>query len=66
MTRALKAKNKLGFVEGTVTKVENDPIKSLKCEIANVAVCSWLLGSIDETIYAGHRGSEIAIDIWNN
>ena len=32
ITRVVKAKNKLGFVDGTVIKVENDPIKSLKWE----------------------------------
>lgn len=30
MTRALKDKNKLGFVDGTTVKIEDDPIKSLK------------------------------------
>lgn len=65
MTRALKAKNKHCFVDGTVTKVENDPIKSLKWERANVVVCSWLLGVISQNIYAGHTGSEKTVEIWN-
>lgn len=30
MTRALKARNKLGFTDGTATKPVNDPVKASK------------------------------------
>ena len=39
MTRSLKTINKLGFVEGKVTKDSSDELQSLKWERANAVVC---------------------------
>ena len=64
MTRALKSRYKLGFVEGTVVRPTDDPIKQSKWERANVVVCSWILGSLTESIYAGHACSDNSLDIW--
>lgn len=58
MTRAVKAKKQLGFVDETVTKIDNYPVKSLTRERKNTIMCSWILGSISETIYIGHACSE--------
>ncbi|XP_052622644.1 uncharacterized protein LOC111911314 [Lactuca sativa] len=65
MVRSLKARNKLGFVEGIVKKDSTDELKSSKWERANAVVCSWILGSLSESIYSGHAYSESAVDIWN-
>lgn len=65
MIRSLKARNKLGFVEGTVKKDSSDEPKSLKWEHANVVVCSWILGYLSESIYYGHAYSKSVVDIWN-
>lgn len=56
MTRGLKARNKLGFADGTITKPKDDSSKILKWERANAVTSSWILGSISESIYAGHAG----------
>ena len=64
MIRALKARNKLGFTDGTVTKPVNDSVKASKWERANAVICSWILGSISENIYANHACSESAQEVW--
>lgn len=63
MTRGLKARNKLGFVDGTITREKNDDTKSSKWERVNAVVCNWLLGLISETIYASHVYSDNAKSI---
>ena len=65
MTRALKARNKQGFIEGTELKDNKDAIKSLKWDRVNAIVCSWILNSLSESIYIGHACSEFALDVWN-
>lgn len=63
MLRSLKARNKLGFIDGTLKNPTDDPNISLKWERANAVVCSWILGSISESIYGSHAYSENAEDI---
>lgn len=63
MIRSLKGRNKLGFVEGSVVKPD-DPAKLLKWERANAVVCSWILGSVSEPIYATHACAESAFNVW--
>ena len=76
MTRALKGRNKLGFVDGTITQPrtpsvsiasasESENAKLLKWERTNAVVCSWLLGSMSESIYSNHIHSETAKEIWD-
>lgn len=65
MTRALKARNKQGFIEGTELKDKTDTTKSLKWDRVNAIVCSWILNSLSESIYIGHACSEFALDVWN-
>lgn len=64
MTRALKGRNKLGFAEGSVFKPTDDISECLKWERANAVVCSWILGSLSEPIYASHASTEHAYDMW--
>ncbi|KAI3508512.1 hypothetical protein L1887_23520 [Cichorium endivia] len=64
MTRSLKGRNKLGFSDGSLVKPTDDESKSLKCECANVVVCSWILGSLSEPIYASHASTEFASTMW--
>ena len=66
MTRALKARNKKGFIEGTEIQDKKDPVRSLKWVRVNAIVCSWILNSSSENIYIGHVCFEFALDIWNN
>lgn len=64
MIRAFKARNKLGFTNGTISKHSNDPITLSKWELANVVTHSWILGSISENIYTNHACSESVLKIW--
>lgn len=64
MTRSLKGRNKLGFVDGSVIKPIDNTIKCLKWERANAVVCSWILGSLSESIYASHVSTEHASTMW--
>lgn len=63
MIRSLRGRNKLGFVEGTLDK-PGDPAKLLKWERANSVVCGWILGSLSESIYAGHACTESSYQVW--
>lgn len=64
MIRALKGRNKWGFIDGTCYKPKDDETRTLKWDIVNVVVCSWLLNSIFETIYASHACCDLASDVW--
>ena len=66
ISKALKARNKLGFVDGTCKKSSVDDSKKTKWDRANVVVCSWLLSSISDSIYQSQAYSEVAEDIWEN
>ena len=66
ISRALKARNKLGFIDGTLKKTSVDESKKTKWDRANAVVCSWLLSSISDSIYQSQAYSEVAEDIWNN
>lgn len=65
MTRSLKARNKLGFVDRTVIKDSTDELKSLIWERVNVVVCSWILGTLSESIYSVHTYPESIVDIYD-
>lgn len=52
MLRCLKAQNKQGFVDCTLTLDKTESSKTSKWERANVVVCTWILGSISESIYS--------------
>ncbi|KAL7606770.1 hypothetical protein Lser_V15G19081 [Lactuca serriola] len=66
MSRSLRARNKLGFVDGTLKKNDVDEIKNSKWDRTNVVVCSWLLSSIYGSIYHSHAYWNVAKDIWKN
>lgn len=42
MIRALKGRNKLGFVDSSFVKPVDNEVKVRKWERVNVVVCSWL------------------------
>jgi len=44
---ALKAKNKLGFIDGSITKPTIDPEELSAWEIVNSMITSWILNIID-------------------
>ncbi len=67
MVMALSAKNKLGFINGTITK----PAASAKVELeqwirCNDMIKSWLLNSISPDIYSSVIYSDLASEIWTD
>ena len=66
MSRALRARNKVGFVDGTFKKADVDEAKKPKWDRANVVVCSWLLSSISNSVYQSKAYSDVAEDIWKS
>lgn len=65
MTRSLKGRNKLGFVDGTIKRPTEDEIKIRKWDRVNAIVCSWVLGSVSESIYHSHAATEDASVVWS-
>lgn len=66
MTTSLEAKNKLGFVDGTIGKPpEDDLYYRIWCR-CNSMIKSWLLNSVTKQIYTRILYFKNASDIWND
>jgi len=67
---ALKAKNKLGFIEGTLKRPaetsDEDFSEANAWDIVNSMLCSWLLNIIDPKLRMTVAYSETAYAMWNN
>ena len=48
--RSLSAKNKLGFVDGSVSKPNHTSAEFKSWERCNDLVCSWLINTMDDSI----------------
>ena len=67
MIIALSAKNKLGFVDGSVPKPDGQDVNLLNSWIHNNnVVISWILNSVSKEISASIIFSESASEIWND
>ncbi|XP_051150299.1 uncharacterized protein LOC127264798 [Andrographis paniculata] len=65
MTIALKSKNKLKFVEGKVP-MPSDPELAEKWSMCNALIMSWLLNSVDKSIYRTLVFYETTSEMWND
>ncbi|KAF8408467.1 hypothetical protein HHK36_007621 [Tetracentron sinense] len=67
MVMALTAKNKIGFVDGCLTKPANssDPLSSIWCRCNNM-VLSWLLNSVSKEIAASIIYIDTAAEMWTD
>ena len=66
MTTSLEAKNKLGFVDGSIPKPElSDPYYKIWCRI-NSMLKSWLLNSVTNKIYTSILYFSMAADMWKD
>lgn len=61
---SLSAKNKLGFVDGTIVKTEIDSPEYKAWERCNDLVCSWLLCNLDDFISRSVLFFKTAREIW--
>ncbi|CAO2824348.1 unnamed protein product [Amaranthus hypochondriacus] len=65
MMLTLSAKNKVGFIDGTYSKPNNEFTAEYKAwERCNDLVCSWLLFNLDESIASSVMFLRSAKDIW--
>ncbi|XP_071694344.1 uncharacterized protein [Rutidosis leptorrhynchoides] len=65
MKLALQTKNKMGFINGTLEKDEEDEVLSNQWDRCNAVVLSWILGSMSDELYSGQIFSEIASEVWD-
>ncbi|GMI63777.1 hypothetical protein HRI_000047000 [Hibiscus trionum] len=67
MAMALSAKNKLGFVDGSITAhAVTDQVRYDSWKRANNLVNSWLLNSVSKDIAASLIFHSCAVDIWKD
>ncbi|XP_042753624.1 uncharacterized protein LOC128128114 [Lactuca sativa] len=65
MTLALSAKNKIGFVDGTIQKPDENSNQFETWNRVNSMVISWLLNSLSKDIAESVLFLQTACDIWN-
>ncbi|XP_071687380.1 uncharacterized protein [Rutidosis leptorrhynchoides] len=61
----LSAKNKVGFVKGTLLKNDDNEVLAAQWDKCNSVVLSWLLSSISEELYSGQIFSATASVVWS-
>lgn len=66
MMLTLSARNKLGFVNGTITKSDNNSPDLISWERCNDLVISWILHNLDENIAKSVLFLNTARDIWKD
>jgi len=67
---SLKSKNKLGFIEGTITKPSpkdgEDTTELQAWEMANSMVCSWILNVIEPKLRTSVAYVDTAMHMWTS
>ena len=67
---ALKAKNKLGFIDGKITKPTmregEESAKANAQGIVNSMITSWIMNVIDSKLHASVAYVELAHEMWGN
>lgn len=66
MLLSLSAKNKLGFLDGSIAKPIGDSHDLKAWERCNDLVCSWILNSLDENISKSVLFFKTAQEIWSD
>jgi len=66
VTKALKSKNKFCFVDGSLTKRENNNPEVHALEKCNSMVIVWLYNIIDKTLHGSVTYTETATEIWTD
>ncbi|XP_071737238.1 uncharacterized protein [Rutidosis leptorrhynchoides] len=64
MEIALSTKRKIGFVIGTIVRVDKDPIKAEMWDTCNNMVISWIMNSVSESIVKSIMFVGTASEIW--
>ncbi|KAJ0520852.1 putative RNA-directed DNA polymerase [Helianthus annuus] len=66
MLLALRVKNKLGFVDGSIDKPVDDEVLTAQWERCNSVVLTWILNSVSEELYLGQVYSKLASEVWKD
>lgn len=66
MTMALRAKNKLGFIDGTLSKPVDDDDDGGKWQHCNDLVGSWVLNSISSKLAGSVLYAQSAREVWQD
>ncbi|KAH9652496.1 protein kinase domain-containing protein [Citrus sinensis] len=66
MTMALRAKNKLGFVDGTISKPDEDEDDGGRWQRCNDLVGSWVLNSISNELAGSVLYAQSAREVWQD
>ncbi|XP_052116564.1 uncharacterized protein LOC127746665 [Arachis duranensis] len=61
---ALKSKNKLGFIDGTIQKPNKDDPTFIAWDKCNTYVVAWINLSLSTEIAQSVAWNEIAVDLW--
>ncbi|GKV47969.1 hypothetical protein SLEP1_g54817 [Rubroshorea leprosula] len=64
MSNALRAKNKFGLVDGSISKLDDDDPDAQAWDKCNSMVTSWLFNSIVPELLDGVANLEKACDVW--
>ena len=62
----MKSKNKFCFVDGSLTKPENNNPEVHAWEKCNLMVIAWLYNIIDKTLHGSVAYAETATEIWTD
>ncbi|XP_078171460.1 uncharacterized protein LOC144565545 [Carex rostrata] len=66
MRNALRAKNKLGFIDGTVSQPKLEEPEADLWEICNSMLVSWMFNSIDSALQPSVAYFETAKELWDD
>ena len=66
MLNVLRAKNKLGFINGVLKKPTDNPQEALAWSKCDGLVISWLTNSINPILYDSIVYHETALDLWKD
>lgn len=64
MWLTLQSKKKLGFIDGLILKLEDDPNKKEEWWEINILVNSWILNTIEPSLHSSINYLERADELW--
>ncbi|GJV36473.1 ribonuclease H-like domain-containing protein [Tanacetum coccineum] len=66
MIFALRNHNKIGFIDGSCEKDNNNPALINQWDMCNSVVFAWILNSLSSDLYAGAIYPKYAFELWND
>ncbi|KAK9062368.1 hypothetical protein SSX86_019554 [Deinandra increscens subsp. villosa] len=66
MKLALQVKNKMGFIDGSCKRSEDNDVLAKQWDRCNSVVITWILNSVSEELYMGQVYSKLASEVWQD